>query len=127
MSWPWDPGLHSLSCSSVSPGLSACKCGTAWSARCFACCSLLHNCHLSGSVHCHFMPGVCQPPPECPGSTHCHLAHPVPPLFVSRPLSAWPSNSAPPTDLDECVYFNSLVVGLPYSSISCQFWFLFCF
>ena len=31
--------------------------------------------------------------------------------------------SAPPTSLDECFFFNSLVVGLPYSSIFCQFWF----
>ena len=28
----------------------------------------------------------------------------------------------PPTGLDECVFFNSLGVGLPYSSIFCQFW-----
>ena len=34
--------------------------------------------------------------------------------------------SAPPTGLDECFFFNSLVVGLPYSSIFWQFW-LFCF
>ena len=34
--------------------------------------------------------------------------------------------STPPTSLDECVSFNSLVVRLPYSSIFCQFWlFLF--
>ena len=35
--------------------------------------------------------------------------------------------SAPPTGLDECVLFNSLVVGLPYSSIFCQFWLFFVF
>ena len=29
---------------------------------------------------------------------------------------------APPTGLDECFLFISLVVGLPYSSIFCQFW-----
>ena len=28
--------------------------------------------------------------------------------------------STPPTSLDECFFFNSLVVGLPYSSIFCQ-------
>ena len=34
--------------------------------------------------------------------------------------------SAPPTSLDEC-FFISLVVGLPYSSIFCQFWLFFVF
>ena len=35
--------------------------------------------------------------------------------------------SAPPTGLDECVFFNSLVVRLPYSLIFCQFWLFFVF
>ena len=36
--------------------------------------------------------------------------------------------SAPPTDLDECFFFKSLVVRLTYSWIFCQFWvFLFSF
>ena len=35
--------------------------------------------------------------------------------------------SAPPTGLDECFFFISLVVGLPYSSIFCQFWLFFVF
>ena len=30
--------------------------------------------------------------------------------------------SALPACLDECVFFNCLVVGLPYSGIFCQFW-----
>ena len=34
---------------------------------------------------------------------------------------------APPTGLNECFFFNSLVVGLPYSSIFCQFWWFFVF
>ena len=34
---------------------------------------------------------------------------------------------APPTDLDECFFFNSLVVGLPHSSIFCQFRLFFVF
>ena len=44
-------------------------------------------------------------------------------------LSARLTVSTPPTSLDECFFFNSLVVGLPYSLIFCQFWlfFLFCF
>ena len=33
----------------------------------------------------------------------------------------------PSTSLDECFFFNSLVVGLPYSSISQQFWLFFVF
>ena len=28
---------------------------------------------------------------------------------------------------DECVFFSSLIVRLPYSSIFCQFWLFFCF
>ena len=35
--------------------------------------------------------------------------------------------STSPTGLDECFFFNSLVVGLPLSSIFCQFWFFFVF
>ena len=35
--------------------------------------------------------------------------------------------SAPPTSLDECFFFNSLVVRLPYSSIFCQFLLFFVF
>ena len=34
---------------------------------------------------------------------------------------------APPTGLDECFFFISLVVGLPYSLILCQFWLFFVF
>ena len=36
-------------------------------------------------------------------------------------LSARLPVSAPPTSLDECFFFISLVVGFPYSSIFCQF------
>ena len=35
--------------------------------------------------------------------------------------------SVPPTSPDECFFFNSLVVGLPYSSIFWQFWLFFVF
>ena len=35
--------------------------------------------------------------------------------------------STPPAGLDECFLFNSLVVGLPYSSVFCQFWLFFVF
>ena len=37
-------------------------------------------------------------------------------LFAHLPISALP------TVLDECFFFNCLVVRLPYSSIFCQFW-----
>ena len=39
----------------------------------------------------------------------------------------WLPISTPPTGLDECFFFISLVVGLPYSSIFCQFWLFFVF
>ena len=52
---------------------------------------------------------VCQPPPCCESS----LPH--------LPISA------SPTGLDECFFFISLVVGLPYSSIFFQFWLFFVF
>ena len=42
-------------------------------------------------------------------------------------LSAQVLISAPYTSLDECVFFNSLVVGPSYSSIFWQFWLYFVF
>ena len=52
---------------------------------------------------------VCQPPPCCESS---------PPRL---PIST------PPTSLDECFFFISLFVRLPYISIFCQFWLFFVF
>ena len=52
----------------------------------------------------------------------CWPATTLPPV-----LSAWLPVSTHPTRLDECVFFNSLVVGLPFSSIFCQFWLFFVF
>ena len=40
-------------------------------------------------------------------------------LFTQLPISV------PPTGLDECFFFNSLVVRLPYSSIFYQLWLFF--
>ena len=56
------------------------------------------------------------------------LARPRPPA-ASLPgvLPAQLPVSAPPTGLDECFFFNSLVVGLPCSSIFYQFWLFFVF
>ena len=39
-----------------------------------------------------------------------------------RVPSPWLLVSAPPTGLDECFFFISLVVGLPCCLIFCQFW-----
>ena len=39
----------------------------------------------------------------------------------------WLPISSPPTGLEECFFFISLVVGLPYSLIFCQFWLFFVF
>ena len=62
---------------------------------------------------------------------HVNLGLPIllqPPLHVTLCLFASPSQlhiSAPPTLLDECGFFKSLVVGHYYSSILGQFWMLF--
>ena len=59
--------------------------------------------------------------------------HNLPPHWVRKPLPCCESSppslpvSAPPTGLGEYFFFISLVVGLPYSSIFCQFWLFFVF
>ena len=53
-----------------------------------------------------------------PSSSHCLAVCPFHPSCPSPP---------PPTSLDECFFFNSLVVRLPYSSIFWQFWLIFVF
>ena len=58
--------------------------------------------------------------------------HNPPPLWVRQapcrePSLPWLPVYAPPTGLDECFFFVSLVVGFPYSSIFCQFWLPFVF
>ena len=52
-----------------------------------------------------------------PATTLPALVHQLLPCGASPP--PWLPISAPPTSLDECFFFNSLVVRLPYSSI---FW-----
>ena len=69
---------------------------------------------------------VCECGPS--GSASCSLPAPLhnpPPHWVHQ-LHRAPV-SAPPTGLDECFFFISLVVRLPYSSIFCQFWLFFVF
>ena len=59
------------------------------------------------------------------GCVVCHLVHQLLPL---RPAATLPRVlSTPPTGLDECFFFISLVVRLPYSSVFCQFWLFFVF
>ena len=59
--------------------------------------------------------------------------HNPPPRWVHQLLPCCESSppqlpvSTPPTGLDECFFFISLVVRLPYSSIFCQFWLFFVF
>ena len=67
--------------------------------------------------------GQLQPGP--PSSGISHLAGSAS-AILSRVLSARLSISASPTGLDECFFFNSLVVRLPCSSIFCQFWWFLC-
>ena len=85
--------------------------------------------------------------PVCPGCPGAGIAHSqgIPPNFIhhmqgdclvvaTSPLPCcchtsssppWLCVSAPPTCLDEYGFFKSLVVGLPYSSISWHFWVFF--
>ena len=74
--------------------------------------------------------GLCglSPGPAAAAAALPTQLHNSPPRWVGQPPSCHKSslpqlpNSAPPTGLDECFFFISLVVGLPYSSIFCQFW-----
>ena len=61
---------------------------------------------------------LCQLPPFLPGPPVTALLH----IF-----STLAAVSTPPTSLDECFFFNSLVVGLPYSSIFLAVLVVFCF
>ena len=70
-------------------------------------------------------PATAPPPPPPAPQSAASLGPPAVALLCV--LSAWLPVSAPPTGLDECVFFNSLVVGLPYSSIFCEFWLFFVF
>ena len=83
----------------VPPSLSAHKCGTTQWVR-----QLLPCMPWSAGHH-----PVLQP-------LTCHVSSPTQ-LLVS----------APPTSVNECFFFNSLVVRLPYSLIFCQFWLFFVF
>ena len=71
-------------------------------------------------------PGLCRLShfPVVPPSLFAHKcgtnwSQPLPPPLVLQPLpchkSSLPQLPIPPTGLDECFFFNSLFVGLPYS------------
>ena len=66
-------------------------------------------------------PGLCglsRSPVVPPSLSHVNVGLPAPPA-AALPIST------PPTGLDECFFFNSLVVGLPYSWIFWPFWLVF--
>ena len=69
--------------------------------------------------------------PRQPAAAWPALFNNLPPRWVHQPPPCRESSlpqqpvSAPPTSLDECFFFISLVVRLPYSSIFCQFWLFF--
>ena len=65
--------------------------------------------------------------PNLPPCWVCQLPLGPPATALPWVLSTWLPISAPPTGLDECFFFNSFVVGLPYSSIFCLFWLFFVF
>ena len=107
-------------------------------ARNFSCCRLNpHRCFQSvvwGFLSLHWksgLHGLSPGPPAAPSSASYNFAHPtpqsatllgLPAATLPRVLSTRLPISSPPTGQDECFFFNSLVVGLPYSSIFCQFW-----
>ena len=70
----------------------------------------------------------CWPAAAWPAPCHSlppHWVHQLPPCCESSPPQL--PISAPPTDINECFFFISLVVGLPCGLIFCQFWLFFVF
>ena len=67
------------------------------------------KCGTAHSASCHFA-----------SSLDLHFAHP-------GLLDAVSPGILPPTSLNECFFFNSLVIRLPYSLIFWQFWLFFVF
>ena len=112
----------------MSPYEISCEAGS------FSCCLNPHRCFQSEALSLYFP--VLEPwvvrsvslsvvPPGL--STHeCGIAWSPSRWLASSPLRSG-ARLHPPTGLDECFFFNSLVVGLPYSSIFCQFWLFFVF
>ena len=66
--------------------------------------------------------------PFLPVYLHANVGLPSPPAAtLPQVLSTWLPISTPPTGLDECFFFNSLVVVVLYTLIFCQFWLFFVF
>ena len=110
----WDPvgPSNELSCEAVSFS-HHCNLHKFYSQRFWGFLFLCWNPGLCGLPCSQFVPpslSSC----KC-GTASCHLTLLLPCHVSSLP---WLSISAPPTDLDECFFFNSLVVRLPYNSIS---------
>ena len=60
--------------------------------------------------------------PSCSYQFICTRMWDCQPLPCHVSFLPWLSFSTPPTSLDDCFFFNSLVVRLPYTSIFWQFW-----
>ena len=98
----WSPGLCGLFRSpAVPPSLSMHECGATGSASSYTACPV--------------------------SSTICHLSESTSRRLAANPLHPQLPISAPPSGLDECFFFISLVVRLPYSSVFCQFCLVFVF
>ena len=66
--------------------------------------------------------------PRCPQFIHTQRwDNPVCQLPCRASPLPWLPSSSPPTSLDECFFFNSLVFRLRYSLIFWQFWLCFVF
>ena len=79
----------------------------------------------TGTLGCAVCHPVHQLLPHWPAAALPTPFHNPSPRWVHQPPprheSFLPGSLSPPSSLDECFSFNSLVVGLPYSSIFCQF------
>ena len=84
-------------------------------------CSRMWDCPVHNLLPRHFYQLL-----PCPPATV--LLAPVlqPPPYHKSSLPQLPI-STPPTSLDECFFFNSLVVRIPHSLIFCLFWLVFVF
>ena len=125
----WDPVVSPMNSPMrlrVSPAAASTPTGVfnQWFEALFLCAG-----DLGCVVCCH----VCQLLPLRPAAAWPAPFHNPPPHWFHQPppcqlvLSPRLPVSTPPTSLDECFFFNSLVVRVPYSSIFCQFWLVFVF
>ena len=119
---------NELSCElGVSPTDTSTPTGvfSQWFEALFPCTGTLGLCALSPGPSAAALPASCSFAQPAPQSATSWVRQP-PPCHESS-LPSCPSLPAPPTGLGECFFFISLVVGLSYSSIFCQFWLFFVF